>query len=504
MATNGLFTQGTTVEELMAERNKRAFTQQQQMMQQQSARSARPMETQAASLIGSSLGRALAGKMDGGAFEAKAQAKADDKRIAQARYLSASGTNSSAAMFAEVKKLQEDDHMLAAAEMLAMAKKTLKEEKDAEKAAKVLADKNAKDAADKAAQDAKDKAALAYQQQQDTQEQTNWQAEQDGKASSDKSVTTVTAAELNKEEGSAVYPKGSIWQLTASTGALKRLNTAPDNNNILQSVEAGMKPIYDDNNNIIELIPIKGGKQWIAAQKVLKAAEESTLRDDVTEDAEELDGVTINNAISRALEIAETDSLLTPIFGRMNLGKSAGYFEGSARSDLEAQMEPILADAAFDTLKDMRAASKTGGALGAINTAELNLLKAARGALQLSQSKEQWVNNMKKYQTRFNDGLHGSRKAIDRYNKRNPDKVPLVYWGDAKAAAESAGKATKPEVVASRGSGKGPNAQPLSDLTDAQLDAQTQQMLQTSQELTQATSATYTFNPATGQMILSQ
>ena len=220
-----------------------------------------------------------------------------------------------------------------------------------------------------------------------------------------------------------------------------------------------MKPKFDKEGNILELIPIEGGPQWLAAEALAAADAEALSRADVAEDADARQEGTINWSIDEALRIADLDSLTTPIFGKLNLGKLAGTIEGSERSNLEAAMEPIMADAAFDTLADMRAASKTGGALGAINTAELNLLKASRGSLQLSQGKEEFVANLKRYQIMFNDGMHGSRKAIARYNKRNPTKVPLVYWGDAKAAAEAKGEASQAEVSAT---GTAPSAASMS------------------------------------------
>lgn len=63
--TQGLFTGGTSIEELLAKRNTRANALQQSLMANAAQGAARPMQAQAASLIGSSLGRALAGNMGG-------------------------------------------------------------------------------------------------------------------------------------------------------------------------------------------------------------------------------------------------------------------------------------------------------------------------------------------------------------------------------------------------------------------------------------------------------
>ena len=79
----GLFTAGTSVEELLAKRNTRANALQQSLMANAAQGAARPMEAQAYSLLGSSLGRALAGKMGGEDKEmAELKAKeAEQKRL---------------------------------------------------------------------------------------------------------------------------------------------------------------------------------------------------------------------------------------------------------------------------------------------------------------------------------------------------------------------------------------------------------------------------------------
>ncbi len=79
-------------------------------------------------------------------------------------------------------------------------------------------------------------------------------------------------------------------------------------------------------------------------------------------------------------------------------GKMA-YFKnmyGSNAANLEAKMLLIEANNAFQELSDMRAASPSGGALGTITEKELELLKAARAALQRSQGAPQLRENLLK------------------------------------------------------------------------------------------------------------
>ena len=470
MAQNGLFTQGPSIDDLLAKRNQQGATLQQQLMQQAGQGSRDPMQAQAASLIGSSLGRALAGSLGGGQDAEREKLEATNAAQSQAQqgFLEAA-QGGSEAMFEQVALLQKT-HPAAAVKMLELAK-TAKKEETATAAAAAKATADAEEATrvqDLAAQKIIDeKEALAYKYEVKEKQLADERAEvlrkegatetaaikQAEREAAKNRKTVQTAGEWNAANDGSL-PEGTFW-LTSVNGDMKQI--AKGDSDPLASIQIeGMQLILDDKGNPSHYEPIENGPQWLAARKAEAELEGDEEREYNAQSVALQQGITINTAIDRALEIAELDSALTPIFGRNNLGKAAGAFEGTERSNLEVQMEPILADAAFDTLADMRAASKTGGALGAINKAELDLLKAARGALSLRQSKESWVRNMKDYQIRFKNGLHGSRADIERHNRKNPDSVPLVYWGDAEAAAKAEGKATQAE--AGFGTGVGPNA----------------------------------------------
>ena len=65
MAVQGLFTQGPSVDDILAKRNKSQFDLQQQLMNQAAQGARDPAKMRAVSLLGSSLGRALGGAMGG-------------------------------------------------------------------------------------------------------------------------------------------------------------------------------------------------------------------------------------------------------------------------------------------------------------------------------------------------------------------------------------------------------------------------------------------------------
>ena len=99
MAQQGLFTQGPSVSDLLQQRNQRGADLQQQLMQQAAQGARDPMKAQAASLIGSSLGRALAGSMGGGQdkqVEALKAQEATQAGLVKEYATAASGTDVSA------------------------------------------------------------------------------------------------------------------------------------------------------------------------------------------------------------------------------------------------------------------------------------------------------------------------------------------------------------------------------------------------------------------------
>ena len=465
MAINGLFTQGPSIDELLSKRNQRGTALQQQLVQQAGQGSRDPMQAQAAALIGSSLGRALAGKMDGGKYEAGLQAKADAKNATQQQYLTAAGADTSAAMYDMVKLLKKDNP-IAAFKMLELAKAKKKEEKDeADAKAAAIAAKvetlrlegrhdeaaaliaSAKVEAASTGNTADQEAAALLASAEVKAAATSNTADQEaaallaGAKVTGNLVTQITGKELKVLNPELDVPDGAFFNQTAG-GKLTQLGGKGQVINIENMGAIPKDHILKrdaDNNPYYEVI--KGSPteraQLAAAEKEAQAA------------ANKVTGSTVvNDAIGQALEIAEEDSITRPIFGKLNMGKLAGTIEGSGRAKLEAIMKPILADAAFSTLSDMRAASQTGGALGAINTAELEMLKNARGALDISQGKEMFVKNLRAYRLLYNDAQHGTRAAIAGYNKRNPNKEPLVYWRDAELEHASGPNAAMPASVA--------------------------------------------------------
>jgi NACalpha-BTF3-like transcription factor len=74
---------------------------------------------------------------------------------------------------------------------------------------------------------------------------------------------------------------------------------------------------------------------------------------------------------------------------------------GTAAGDLEGDLDTITANLAFKALADMRKASPTGGALGAISERELTLLGATIRSIKQKQSPEKLRENLNSIKTLF-------------------------------------------------------------------------------------------------------
>ena len=79
------------------------------------------------------------------------------------------------------------------------------------------------------------------------------------------------------------------------------------------------------------------------------------------------------------------------------------FAPGTPARQLEESLKPILGEAAFGRLQQMRDASKTGGALGQVSERELGLLESAMGALSTSQNESQFRSNLLAYRKQLRE-----------------------------------------------------------------------------------------------------
>ena len=101
--------------------------------------------------------------------------------------------------------------------------------------------------------------------------------------------------------------------------------------------------------------------------------------------------------------------------------ESVSKIGGTNAANAKALIDPIIANVGFDRLQQMREASPTGGALGAISDTEMRLLSAVLGSLAQTQDKKQLMENL--------------------------DRLEVIYSGiAAKAAAYPGGSGEAPSA----------------------------------------------------------
>lgn len=129
-------------------------------------------------------------------------------------------------------------------------------------------------------------------------------------------------------------------------------------------------------------------------------------------------------AIGDARKIAESGWLLSPATGNLNTVASHSPVGGQKAKDLRAVLDMIDANSAFDKVASMRASSPTGAGLGPLSDADMRLLRAASAALDPSQSKEQFIKNLDRYEATLRAVTEGDRLMLEDPKSKKVFYVP--------------------------------------------------------------------------------
>lgn len=164
----------------------------------------------------------------------------------------------------------------------------------------------------------------------------------------------------------------------------------------------------------LSMRPIEGGP---AAREIDEAAQQEAGRERGVQRQADI----VTEDIDRALHIAENSDW--PVTGIV--GSVASGFAGSSAHDVARLVDTIKANVGFDKLQDMRANSPTGGALGQVSEMENRLLQATLGNLEQSQSKEQFLFNLRRLKRVYNEIVHGPEAAAQMEQQGGGDNDPL-------------------------------------------------------------------------------
>jgi len=191
----------------------------------------------------------------------------------------------------------------------------------------------------------------------------------------------------NKEKKELGLPQNNAFQIDEdgkiSQIGGKGVSVTVEGAKQFGTIPPGMQ--LEEVNGAFKMSPIPGSP---AEQKAKALVEKKKLSKGVTKRAA---GVVFED-IGRLKKKIEEAPWYSPVLGLG--GQALSFIPGTNRVDAEALKETVVANIGFDRLQQMREASPTGGALGAISERELSTLQAVLGSLSLSQSEKQLTKNI--------------------------------------------------------------------------------------------------------------
>jgi len=158
------------------------------------------------------------------------------------------------------------------------------------------------------------------------------------------------------------------------------------------TIPQGYQLAQDAETGAYRMEPIPGGP---AEAEQLSEEESAALREEQTTRAA---GVVLED-IDRLQNMLQSSGL--PITGAV--GGLIRNVPGTKAYDASALIQTIAGNIGFDRLQQMREASPTGGALGAVSERELSTLQSVLGSLDQAQSQAQFERNLERLERIYVD-----------------------------------------------------------------------------------------------------
>ena len=204
----------------------------------------------------------------------------------------------------------------------------------------------------------------------------------------------------NKPPGKFIKGPGDEWGINPLEMELREAGRPQTTVNVKSEgrLEPGQRAIRDDMGNIIRIENIPGGAPALKA-----AAEERAV-----ESARETETAQAGNVLDAINQIRELDEdSFFPVTGLA--GEIGKIWPGSPQSDTAELIKTVESKITRDAMTDLRKGSSTGATgLGAINQAELDMLRSSVASLKQRQSREQFFRNLDIVEANINRVVHGS------------------------------------------------------------------------------------------------
>ena len=168
----------------------------------------------------------------------------------------------------------------------------------------------------------------------------------------------------------------------------------------------------------VRLVQIPGGPKEAEAEGAEAKAAAATITKQRTADL-------VLEEIGTALNAVEESTF--PSTGLV--GSVLANIPGTDAADLGATLKTIKSNIGFDRLQRMRDESPTGGALGQVSTQEIQRLESILGNLEQSQSRDQFVRNLRRLNNVYMDIIHGDGIGPERMSLAARDSDSLLPKG---------------------------------------------------------------------------
>lgn len=202
------------------------------------------------------------------------------------------------------------------------------------------------------------------------------------------------------------------------------------------TIPPGYRAVRDASGNLEGVEPIPGSK----AEKEAQAATEKQQK---AERIRAEVGTTVGNALDDIDRLMKGATL--PTTGAM--GARVANIPGTAAYDIAQALTTVGANISFAQLQQMREASPTGGALGAVSDNEQKLLQNSYAALSQSQSEEQFKTNLGRTRAVFERIVHGRTLTPQERKTGGPMTMERAKGLRDDAAAAIAGGADRAAVM---------------------------------------------------------
>lgn len=166
--------------------------------------------------------------------------------------------------------------------------------------------------------------------------------------------------------------------------------------NNMGNIPAGYQLTTDPQTGAQRMEPIPG------SPAAMELAEAERMRGEREGQGQRYGRIVLED-IGRVLEAVESN----PNLVAGPLGSMLSNLPGTGAHDVSSMLNTIRANVGFDRLQAMRAASPTGGALGAVSDSENRMLQSTLGALEQSQSPQQFAQNLRRLQNLYTEIVHG-------------------------------------------------------------------------------------------------